>query len=254
MRVLFLGNNWLGWQVLRWLKEQGEQIVGLAVHPDAKAKYRDELVAAAGLPPAAVLPAEALGEARAAAAIEALRPDIGVSVMLDYLVPAALLAKFPRGVINLHPSLLPYNRGQYPNVWSIVERTPAGASLHYMNDGVDAGDLIAQREVRVEPVDTGETLYRKLEQAGLALFQQAWPAVMAGRAPRMPQRHETATTHRRRDVERIDEIDLERTYRAKDLIDILRARTFPPHTGAYFIDGGRKVYLRLQLEYGADGG
>jgi len=53
-------------------------------------------------------------------------------------------------------------------------------------------------------------------------------------------------------VERIDEIDLDRTYTARELIDIVRARTFPPHRGAYFRVGQRKVYLRLQLFYEND--
>jgi methionyl-tRNA formyltransferase len=53
-------------------------------------------------------------------------------------------------------------------------------------------------------------------------------------------------------VERIDEIDLDRAYPARELIDLLRARTFPPYTGAYVRVGNRKVYLRLQLLYEDD--
>jgi len=48
-------------------------------------------------------------------------------------------------------------------------------------------------------------------------------------------------------VEQIDHIDLDRTYKARDLIDVIRALTFPPHRGAYIVHNGRKVYLRLQL-------
>jgi hypothetical protein len=48
-------------------------------------------------------------------------------------------------------------------------------------------------------------------------------------------------------VSRIDEIDLERMYRAEDLINILRARTFPPYGGAYFRHNGKKIYLNLEL-------
>jgi methionyl-tRNA formyltransferase len=66
---------------------------------------------------------------------------------------------------------------------------------------------------------------------------------------RFPQSSGTGTFHHSRDVETIDEIQLDRNYTARELINILRARTFPPHPGAYFLDGGRKVYLRLQLLY-----
>jgi len=52
-----------------------------------------------------------------------------VSVLFDYILKPDFLGMFPGGTINLNPALLPYNRGQYPNVWSIVEGTPAGATI-----------------------------------------------------------------------------------------------------------------------------
>ena len=51
MRIFFLGNNWVGWQVIEWLKEQGEQIVGLALHPPRKRKYGDEIIQNAQVSP-----------------------------------------------------------------------------------------------------------------------------------------------------------------------------------------------------------
>ena len=62
MRILYLGNNWLGWQVLKWLKEQGEDIVGLVVHPPGKQRYAGELLAEAGLPAAGIFEATRLNE------------------------------------------------------------------------------------------------------------------------------------------------------------------------------------------------
>jgi len=102
--------------------------------------------------------------------------------------------------------------------------------------------------VEVEPIDTGETLYRKLEGACLDLFREYWPRIRGGHAPRSAQ-ESGGSYHRTRDVERIDAIDLDRQYRARDLIDLLRARTFPPYPGAYFEEGGRRVYLRLELSF-----
>ena len=114
------------------------------------------------------------------------------------------------------------------------------------------GDIIAQQEVPVEPIDTGETLYRKLERASLTLFQETWPLIKAGRAPRIPQNKGVGTYHRTRDVESIDKIQLDQQYKARDLINILRARTFPPYKGAYFEVGGKRVYMYLRLEYGEE--
>ncbi|MHC5002850.1 MAG: formyltransferase family protein, partial [Planctomycetota bacterium] len=139
-------------------------------------------------------------------------------------------------------------RGGYPNVWSIIDRTPAGATLHYIDEGVDTGPVIAQRRVEVGPTDTGATLYRRLERACVDVFRDTWPDLARGSIRAAPQDPSAGTSHRDRDVKEIDRIDLDATYRARDLIDLLRARTFPPHRGAYFVEGGRRIYLRLELE------
>jgi methionyl-tRNA formyltransferase len=249
MRILYLGNNWVGWQVLKWLKEQGEEIAGLVIHPPRKQKYAKEILRAAGLPAAKVFDGSRLAQPEVMAAIRKLAPDIGLSVLFDYILKPEFLSIFPQGVVNLHPAYLPYNRGQYPNVWSIIENTPAGVTLHYIDKGTDTGDIIARKEVAVEPVDTGETLYRKLERASVALFRETWPLVRSGKATRAPQGSEPGTCHRTKDVEAIDEIHLDETYVARDLINVLRARTFPPYPGAYFMHQGRRIYLRLQLLY-----
>lgn len=249
MRVLFFGNNWVAWQVVEWLRRQREELAGLVLHPARQRRYGSEIIRSARVPASRVFDGSQLRKPEVVAAIRALRADLALSVFFDYMLRPDLLRVFPKGAFNLHPAYLPWNRGQYPNVWSIVERTPAGATLHAMDAGLDTGPIIARQRVAVEPVDTGETLYRKLEHACVELFTSAWPAIRAGKAPRRPQRG-AGTSHRRRDADRIDEIDLDRTYTGRELIDVIRARTFPPYPGAYFRDQGRKVYMRMQLTYG----
>lgn len=249
MRILFLGNNWVGWQVVQWLREQDEQIVGLVIHPPQRRKFGDEIIRSAQVNSECVFDGSQLHQPEILEAFKALHPDIGLSILFGYILRSDFLGLLPAGLVNLHPSYLPYNRGTYPNIWSIIEKTPAGVTLHYVDAGVDTGDIVAQRRVLVEPIDTGETLYRKLERACVALFKETWPLIRSGRAPRVQQSRDAGTYHRTRDVERIDHIDLDRTYTAKELIDVIRARTFPPYPGAYFEHEGRKVYLRLQLLY-----
>lgn len=249
MRVLFLGNNRAGWEILRWLKSEGEDIVGVVVHPNERQKFGDEILRDAVLPADRAFVATDLRRPETLARIGELAPDVGVSVFFGYILRADLLTLFPSGCINVHPAYLPYNRGAYPNVWSIVEGTTAGATVHYMDEGVDTGDIIARRQVPVEPVDTGETLYRKLEDACIDLFREAWPLIRSGTPRRIPQSPAEGTYHTVRDVERIDEIDLDRRYTGRELLDIIRARSFPPHPGAYFRKDGRKVYVQLHLRY-----
>lgn len=249
MRILCFANNWVGWQVVQWLRDRDEEIVGVVVHPPGKRKYGEEIIQSSGVDSSRILDGSRLRDPQTMDIIGALAPDIGVSAFFGYILPPRLLDLFPKGCINIHPSYLPFNRGAHPNVWSILDETPSGVTLHYMDAGIDTGDIIAQRQVPVTPVDTGETLYRRLERECVRLFQETWPFIRAGKAPRRPQEHDKGTYHRVHDVQRIDRVELDATYRARDLINLIRARTFPPHPGAYFIHDGRKVYLRLQLTY-----
>ncbi len=248
MRILFLGNNWVGWQIVSCLREQGEEIVGVVIHSPEKRKYGEEIIGSAGVAPSCVFDGSCLRQPETLEAIKALRPEMGVSALFGYIIRQDVLDLFTAGCLNVHPALLPYNRGAFPNVWSIIEGTPAGVTIHYIDAGIDTGDIIAQQQVSVETFDTGGSLYRKLERACVDLFIHTWPVLRSGRVTRTPQPAQAGCEHRTRDVELVDEIDLDRTYTARELINILRARTFPPYSGAYFRQDGRRIYLSLQLD------
>jgi len=252
MRVICLVNNYLGWQSLEYLREQ-TRIVGVVMHPLERAKFQTEILASARVAGAEIIPANDLRSSDGLERIARLNPEMAISVMFGYLLKSDFLGLLPKGCINLHPAYLPYNRGTYPNVWSIVDQTPAGVTLHYVDDGIDTGDIIRQKKVPVLCTDTGETLYHKLEAAGVQLLRESWPDIRAGRIQRTPQVRESGTTHKTGDVARIDEIQLTGCYRAEDLLNILRARTFPPHPGAFIRSEGRKVHIRIQFEEENDG-
>jgi len=247
MRVVYFANNRVGLEVLRFLRGQGADVVALVVHPREGSRFRDELVAESGLPADRIIAADRLRTRDTLESMEALAPDLGLSVFFGYILRPELISLFPRGVLNVHPAYLPYNRGSFPNVWSIVDRTPAGATIHYIDPSIDTGDIVSRTTVPVLPTDTGESLYRSLEDACIDLFAETWPKLIDGTTARLRQSPDESASHRIRDVEAIDRIDLDSTRPARELIDVIRARTFAPHPGAYFEEDGEKIYLRLQL-------
>jgi methionyl-tRNA formyltransferase len=246
MRVVLFANNRIAIDVAEYLRASGSSIAALVLHPPDRRRFGREIQLAAAVGDDAVLDGSRLRDQAVLDDLASRDAAIGVSVLFDYILKPALLALFPRGVVNLHPSYLPFNRGQYPNVWSIVDRTPAGVTLHRVDAGIDTGAVLAQRQVAVRAEDTGETLYRRLEREAVMLFAEAWPRIVDGTLEARAQEG-PGTYHRSRDVDAIDEIDLDREYRAGHLLDVLRARTFPPYTGAFFRDGERKIYVRVQL-------
>lgn len=120
-------------------------------------------------------------------ALEREPPDWIVSHGYRHIVPAAAIERFRDRMVNLHISLLPWNRGADPNLWSFVEGTPSGVTIHYMDEGVDTGDVIAQRELRFGDEETLATTYARLQEEIADLFQETWPLLLEGTAPRRPQ-------------------------------------------------------------------
>jgi len=182
--------------------------------------------------------------------VSRLQPDLLVSVGYDHLVPEEVLSVPSDGAVNMHPSLLPFNRGKSPNVWPIVEGTPAGVSLHYMDTEFDTGDIIAQREVEVDFADTGKDLHERLERAQFDLFTDVWPAISAGDVDFTPQSDKEGTYHTTEDFLNLCELDPKVEVQVRPFLNRLRALTFPPFDNARLNIDGKTYYVDIDIRRG----
>ncbi len=103
--------------------------------------------------------------------------DVDLVVLAGYMrvVKAPLLEAFPRRIVNIHPSLLPEYRGL--EAWRQAVEAGAkksGCTVHYVDSGVDTGDILGRAEVAVLPDDTAESLHARIQVAEHALY----PAVL----------------------------------------------------------------------------
>jgi len=179
--------------------------------------------------------------------IEESCPNLVVSCGYRHIVPESILEIPDMGCLNLHPAYLPYNRGANPNVWSIVEGTPAGVTLHYMDPSVDTGDIIARRKVETDFTDTGKELYQRLEDEQVDLFKTVWPDIIAGEPETIKQNEDAGTYHRTADFETLCEIDPEATVQTKEFLNRLRALTFPPYDNARIEIDGKTYYVDIDV-------
>jgi len=249
MRVVCFANNFVGLESVRHLREAGADVVALVVHETGKQKLTDEIVSASGVKSGNLFLADRLNDSSTIQQLTALNPDCGVSAFFGHILRKQVIDLFPSGIVNLHTSLLPLNRGSWPNVWTIVDQTAAGVTMHLVDEGVDTGPILAQATVAACPTDTGLSLNQRLETALVELFRSNWDKFMRGELTPQPQSDSSATMHRAKDAaEKIDHIDLDAEYRAGDLIDIIRARTCPPHRGAWFEVNGQKYFMELKIE------
>lgn len=124
-----------------------------------------------------------------------------VSYGYRHILRPDVLALFPARSVNLHISYLPWNRGADPNLWSFVEGTPKGVTIHRIDEGVDTGDILVQELVPLdEEADTLATSYAKLQEAIQRLFQDNWERIRAGDLAPRPQAS-GGSEHRARDKE-----------------------------------------------------
>lgn len=85
-------------------------------------------------------------------------------------------------IINLHISLLPWNRGANPNFWSFVDDTPKGVTIHQINAGLDKGKILCQKECFFDAEkETFLSTYDKLNETIVALFKENCQDIMGGR-------------------------------------------------------------------------
>jgi len=217
--VIFLGVNEAGMRVYEWLCDREEVFVRSLLTTESQLDI-----------------------------VEDVQPDYLVSCGYRHIVPEDILEIPDDGCLNLHPAYLPYNRGANPNVWSIVDGTPAGVTLHYMDAGIDTGDIVAQRKVETDFSDTGKNLYERLEDAQADLFQSVWPDIVAGEVSPTEQDSDTGTYHRTAEFDELCRLDPNEKVEIKQFLDRLRALTFRPYDNARIEIDGETYYIEIDME------
>ncbi len=101
--------------------------------------------------------------------------DLIISYTYRYIINKDVIKIFKDKCINIHNSYLPFNKGTNPNLWSILEGTPKGVTIHWVNEKVDDGDIIAQRLVDFDEKDTLMSSYYKLDTVAKELIIQILP-------------------------------------------------------------------------------
>ena len=108
--------------------------------------------------------------------------DFMVSYGYRFVISRSIVKFLHMKAINLHISFLPWNRGADPNLWSFLEDTPKGVSIHYIDEGLDTGDIIVQKEVVFDvDCETLATTYQKLSNEIVGLFSQNWLNIIHAR-------------------------------------------------------------------------
>lgn len=173
-------------------------------------------------------------------AIEEAEPDMIITCAYGQIIPKEILDIPKYGCINVHASLLPSLRGGAPIHRAIMEGLDkTGITIMYMDEHMDSGDIISQREVTILEEDTLDDLSRKLQIVGSELLIETIPSIMQGTNDRIKQNEDEVTFGYI--IKKEDEL-LNFNKSTKEVYDHIRALC--PNPGAYFVieDKHIKVY------------
>ena len=237
--VVFAYHN-VGVRCLRTLLAHGVEVPLVVTHDDSAGEtiWFDSVAATAaecGIPTAAPRDPNAADFVRR---VSSLAPEFLFSFYYRAMLKPALLRIPARGALNIHGSLLPRYRGRAPVNWAVLfgERE-TGATLHYMIEKPDAGDIVGQTAVPILPDDTAREVFDKVTVAAEMTLDRVLPALLDGTAPRTPQDLARGSYFGARTPED-GAIDWSRD--ATAIHNLVRA-VAPPYPGAFTTVGGRSA-------------
>ena len=243
LRAIFLGTPEFAIPSLRALRDKVELLAvvtqpdrpqgrGRKVAPPPVAQVAREL----GVP---VLQPVKLRDPAVVEALQALRPDVIVTVAYGKIIPPQILTLPPLGCINVHPSLLPKYRGASPIQAALANgERETGVTIMYQSETLDAGDIILQRRVPIAPDDTAQALEARLAEEGAHALVEALVLIADGKVPRRPQ-DESQTTYAGKLTKESGRIDW--TQSATALVNFIRA--MDPWPSAYTWHRGKLLKI-----------
>lgn len=125
--------------------------------------------------------------------------DFIISYRYRHIIKPDVIQLLPGRIINLHISFLPWNRGADPNLWSFLEDTPKGLSIHFVDAGVDTGDILVQKRLEFEDQETLASSYEILNREILNLLTARWDDIVSRKISPAPQDRSAGSAHRMKD-------------------------------------------------------
>ncbi len=198
-RIIFFGTPSFAIPSLRALLEGPDQVVGVVTQPDRE-RGRGRKVIFSPIKEFALqyglnlFQPERVREERFQDELRRLQPDLMVVVAFGQILPPSLLNIPKSGAINVHASLLPKYRGAAPIAWAILNgEEVTGVTTMKMDEGLDTGDILLQKEVSISERDTLESLQSRLAEVGGQLLVETLEKMKTGGIQPIPQDHSKAT-------------------------------------------------------------
>lgn len=199
MKIIYMGTPDFAVQALESLQKAGHEILLVVSQPDRqKGRGKEvqyppvkEAALALGLP---VYQPERIKNPEAVAELAKYEADVIVVAAFGQILSKEILDMPKYGCINIHASLLPKYRGAAPIQWAVIHGDEkSGVTIMQMEEGLDTGAILLQREVTLAPKETGESLFHRLASLGAETIVEALELLEQGKLTPVPQKEEDST-------------------------------------------------------------
>ncbi|MGH7873145.1 MAG: methionyl-tRNA formyltransferase [Candidatus Binatia bacterium] len=195
MRIILIGQAAFAEKTLEKLISKGDEVVAVYCPPDAPGVRTDPLKQKAlelGIP---VHQHKTFKVPEVREEFIALNADLAILAFVSFIVPRQVFSVPRLGSICFHPSLLPKYRGASAINWALINgEIVTGLSLFWVDQGIDTGPILLQKQVPVEPDDTTGSLYfNRIFPLGIEAISEAVDLIKAGNPPRIAQDESQAT-------------------------------------------------------------
>lgn len=199
MRVVYMGTPDFAVGCLEEIVKAGHEVVLVVTQPD-KPKGRGNTMQYPPVKTCAlahgleVFQPKKIREPENIDYLATFQPDIIIVAAFGQILPKEILDMPKYGCVNVHASLLPKYRGAAPIQWAVINGDEfTGVTTMKMDIGLDTGDMIAKKELRIAEDETGGSLFDKLAELGAKLCVETMERIEAGTATYTPQDNEVAT-------------------------------------------------------------
>ena len=201
MRVVFMGTPDFAVGTLEAVCDAGYEVVGVVTQPD-KAKGRSKepvptpVKAAALARGLTVFQPERIRNEQAVETVRQMKPDVIVVVAFGQIIPKEILELAPYGCLNVHAPLLPAYRGAAPIQWAVLNgEEESGGTIMRMDEGLDTGDMITKKVVKLAEDETSGSLFERLSEEGAQLLVKTLSSVFDGTAVYEKQPEQSPTPY-----------------------------------------------------------
>ena len=199
MRLVFLGSGRFAVPSFEALLDAGHDVAAVVTQPDRRAG-RGRGNAPPPVKPAAeargvpVFQPQRIAAPDAVEALARLEPELGVVVAYGQLLPRTVLDVPPRGLVNVHASLLPAYRGAAPIQWAVVNgETHTGVTTMLLDEGLDTGPLLLARRTAIGADENAAELQERLAPLGAEILIETLEGLAGGTVLPQPQDHARAS-------------------------------------------------------------